>query len=330
MLSHRERLLACLNNDSALDRIPVALWRHFPVDDQNPITLAAATLNYQQQFDFDLVKVTPASSFCLRDWGVEDKWEGDPEGTRRYTKRVVLSPKDWEKLPVLRPNSPHLARQLECLKILRKELGAETPILQTIFNPLAQAKNLAGGETLLVHMRQYPEALLKGLEIIAESTRQFIEAAMGNGIDGIFYAIQHAQSHLLSAGEFEKFSLPFDKTLLSSAHDLKFNMVHLHGQNVLFAQVNSLPMNFLNWHDRDTDWSLTKGQKQFDGVVCGGLKRETVVLGTQEEILAEIKDAMLQTQEHRFLLGTGCVVPITAPYGNIKAVRTSVEQVTWA
>ena len=328
MLSHRERLLACVNDDSSLDRIPVALWRHFPVDDQNPITLAAATLNYQQQFDFDLVKVTPASSFCLRDWGVEDEWEGDYEGTRHYTKRVVHSPKDWEKLHLLRPNSPHLARQLECLKILRKELGAETPILQTIFNPLAQAKNLAGGETLIVHMRQYPEALLKGLEIIAESTRQFIEVAIEYGIDGIFYAIQHAQSHLLSAGEFENFSLQFDKRLLSGAEVLKLNMVHLHGQNILFDQVNTLPMDFLNWHDRDTDWSLTEGQKKFNGVVCGGLKRETVVLGNQEEILAEINDAMHQTQGHRFLLGTGCVVPITAPYGNIKAVRMSAEQVS--
>ena len=30
------------------------------------------------QYDFDLVKVTPASSFCLRDWGAEDRWTGNP------------------------------------------------------------------------------------------------------------------------------------------------------------------------------------------------------------------------------------------------------------
>ena len=62
-LSAHERLQACLKDDPALDSPPVALWRHFPVDDQEAATLAAATLDFQRHYDFDLVKVTPASSF---------------------------------------------------------------------------------------------------------------------------------------------------------------------------------------------------------------------------------------------------------------------------
>lgn len=326
MLSHRERLLACLTDDPALDRPPVALWRHFPVDDQTPETLAAATLAFQAQFDFDLVKVTPASSFCLRDWGVVDQWEGDTEGTRRYMKRVILDPSDWDKLPILNPDSPHLANQLKCLRMIRAGLDPQTPLLQTIFNPLAQAKNLAGSETLIVHMRRCPEAVMQGLEIIAESTKRFITAAAQTGIDGIFYAIQHAQSQLLTEEEFSRFSFPFDASLLNSCRDLHFNMVHLHGLHVMFDQIASLPANILNWHDRETTWSLAEGKKRFHGIVCGGLKRETVVLGTRADVLAEIDEARRQTGDKRFLLGTGCVVPVIAAYGNIVAVRQSVEK----
>ena len=94
MTSHKERIQACINNE-VLDRPPVALWRHFPVDDQNPETLAAATLIFQQTYDFDLVKVTPASSFCVKDWGVEDQWMGDTEGTRRYTRHIIEDARDW-------------------------------------------------------------------------------------------------------------------------------------------------------------------------------------------------------------------------------------------
>jgi uroporphyrinogen decarboxylase len=325
MTTHKERLHACLAVDPALDRPPVALWRHFPVDDQSPESLAAAILAYQDVFDFDLVKVTPASSFCLKDWGSEDCWEGDSEGTRRYTKHIVTSPADWEHLPVLNPDSPHLADQLKCLKLLRKKLGQETPILQTIFNPLSQAKNLSGGETLVVHLRQYPDAVLKGLETITESTRRFIEAAIETGIDGIFYAIQHAQSHLLSTEEFTRFSASYDGSLINCANELWCNMAHLHGTNILFEPVAELPVQILNWHDRETAWSLVKGQTHFNGTVCGGLKRETVVLGTPREILNESTDALKQTKGKRFILGTGCVVPITAPFGNIMAVRQSVE-----
>src|SRR5512141_3300093 len=100
MISHSDRLRAILDGETP-DRPAVALWRHFPVDDQEPHSLAAATLQFQQTFDFDLVKVTPASSFCLKDWGVEDRWVGDSEGTRRDTKRGIEAAEDWESLTVL-------------------------------------------------------------------------------------------------------------------------------------------------------------------------------------------------------------------------------------
>jgi hypothetical protein len=88
MTTHRERIQACLNGEQ-IDRTPIALWRHFPVDDQNPELLAASTLHFQNTYDFDIVKVTPASSFAVKDWGVEDQWMGDSEGSRRYTKRII-------------------------------------------------------------------------------------------------------------------------------------------------------------------------------------------------------------------------------------------------
>src|SRR5258706_14933510 len=137
MPTHRKRMEACLSG-KILDRAPVALWRHFPVDDQSPETLAAATLHWQKAYDWDLVKVTPASSFCLKDWGVEDTWQGESEGTRAYTKRVVFNAEDWSRLTVLGPDSPRLAAQLKCLSLLRKRLPRETPLVQTIFSPLSQ------------------------------------------------------------------------------------------------------------------------------------------------------------------------------------------------
>ncbi|MEN9563116.1 MAG: hypothetical protein RIR73_1360, partial [Chloroflexota bacterium] len=54
MTTHRERIQACLNGERT-DRTPIALWRHFPEEDQNPETLAAATIKFQQTYDFDIV-----------------------------------------------------------------------------------------------------------------------------------------------------------------------------------------------------------------------------------------------------------------------------------
>jgi uroporphyrinogen decarboxylase len=324
MMNHRERLIACLSGKET-DRTPIALWRHFPVDDQSPETLAAAIVHFQQTYDFDLVKVTPASSYCVKDWGVEDQWMGDTEGTRRYTRRVIHSPEDWEKLPTLDPDAPHLAGQLACLRQIRLALGQDAPLLQTIFSPLAQAKNLAGNETLLAHLRQFPEALMKGLDTIALTTARFVEAVLATGIDGVFYAIQHAQAGLLSPEEYTRFGLPVDKQILESAQGLWCNLLHLHGKDVYYPLVNSLPFPIVNWHDRETYPSLRAAQALFDGVVCGGLRQDTLVFGSQEEVRKEALDALAQTEGRRFILGTGCVVPVIAPHGNLTAARRSVE-----
>ncbi len=249
MTTHKERIQACLNNE-ILDHPPVALWRHFPVDDQWPETLAASTLHFQRMYDFDLVKVTPASSFCVKDWGVEDQWMGDTEGTRRYTKRIIHDPRDWEKLSALNPTAPHLAGQLACLRLIGAGLDPETPLLQTIFSPLAQAKNLAGDETLITHLRLYPEAVMRGLTFIAETTRRFVEACLERGVDGIFYAIQHAQASLLTLEEYNTFGLPYDYEVIQPAEGLWCNLLHLHGNDIYFSPVDWLKFQIVNWHDR--------------------------------------------------------------------------------
>jgi uroporphyrinogen decarboxylase len=323
--SHKERLQACLAGETP-DRPPVALWRHFPVDDQTPEGLAGATIDFQLTYDFDLVKVTPSSSFEIKDWGAEDEWRGTPEGTRDYTSRVVQHPQDWERLTVLDPKGGWLGQQLECLRVITSQLGPETPVIQTIFSPLSQAKNLAGGSRLILHLRQHPEAVRKGLETIAESTRRFIEAASETGIAGIFYAVQHAQYELLSADEYRQFGLEDDRSLCASAGNLWLNMLHLHGEQVMFDQFADFPVQIINWHDRDTPPSLNEGLERYSGAACGGLSRDrTMLLGTPEQVSAEAQDAIRSTGGRRFVLGTGCVIFTTVPRANIMAARKSVE-----
>ena len=324
MTTHKERMQASIQGE-VIDRPPIALWRHFPVDDQSPEALARATLNFQQIYDFDLVKVTPASSFCAKDWGVEDKWLGHTEGTRQYTKHVIHHPRDWEQLPILDPSARHLAAQLECLRLIRAELETDTPLLQTVFSPLAQAKNLSSNEVLLAHLRLYPEAVMKGLETIAESTRRFVAACLETGVDGIFYATQHAQANLLTLTEYETFGLPYDLKVLEPARELWCNLLHLHGRDIYFSLVSHLDFPIVNWHDRETQPSLAEAQQIFNGVVCGGLRQDTLVYEDQAEVRKEAADAIQQTGGKRFLLGTGCVVPIIASHGNIIAARKSVE-----
>jgi uroporphyrinogen decarboxylase len=325
MTTKRERLQAAIEGESA-DRPAVALWRHFPVDDQDPATLAEASAAFQRNYDFDFIKVTPASSFCLRDWGVEDEWRGSTEGTRDYTRRVIHDVRDWEKLQNLDPSFGALSDQLSCLELLRQEVGSEVPIIQTIFSPLAQAKNLAGQTLLFDHLHRDPELVEIGLETITRSVIAFIDSARSFNIDGVFYAIQHASYGYFDRQSYARFGEKYDHEILAATEGLWLNVLHLHGESLMFDLATEYPIQVVNWHDQETWPDLREGKSQTSAAVCGGIRRETMVLGDPQRIKREAMEAIDSMDGGRgFILGTGCVVPVIAPRGNLQAARDAAD-----
>jgi uroporphyrinogen decarboxylase len=325
MITHEERLKRCLAGETT-DRAPVALWRHFPVEDQSPELLAKAVVTFQTTYDFDLVKITPSSSYSVKDWGALDQWTGNPEGSCEYVKFPVQHYEDWTKLRPLSPTRGSLAQQLECIKMIKQNLPAGTPIIQTIFNPLSQAKNLVGKNNLVTHLRLCPEEVKAALKVITQTTIEFVEAAKSCGIDGIFFAIQHAQAGLLSPVEYDEFGIPYDLEILEHTRELWLNVAHLHGTAVYFGKISQYPVDVINWHDLETPPDLKTAKLLFPGTVCGGLRQwDTLVNGTPELVTREAQESIKNAKSGRFILGTGCVLPITAPHSNILAARKAVE-----
>jgi uroporphyrinogen decarboxylase len=132
----------------------------------------------------------------------------------------------------------------------------------------------------------------------------------------------------LSRAEYETFGRPYDLRLLQVANQAPawFNLLHVHGDEVMFDLLADYPMQAWNWHDQETPPSLAEGREQVSGAVVGGLRQwDTLLRGTPGEVQAEAAEAIRQTGGRRFILGTGCVTPITSPYANLRAVRGAVE-----
>jgi uroporphyrinogen decarboxylase len=323
-MSKRERLEATIAGE-AVDRLAVALWRHWPGDDQRAEDLARSTLDFQRMFDFDFIKVTPSSNYCLAGWRAESRWVGNQEGTREWRQRVIQRAEDWTRLDVQDPTSGLLGEVRRALGGIGQEVGGEVPFIQTIFNPLSQAKNLAG-ERLLADLRQHPDALKSGLETITQTSVRFVEAIRDTGIAGIFLALQHATYDLLTEEEYREFGRPYDLRILEVVQDSWFNLLHLHGSNVMFDLVSDYPVQAINWHDRETPPTLREGVNRFPGSLVGGLRQwETMLRGTPDQVRSEVHTAMEETNGRRLVIGTGCVTPITSPLGNIRAAREAVE-----
>ncbi len=324
LMSKYDRLAAAIRGEET-DRPLVALWRHFPTDDLDPEQLALSAVAFQTQYDWDFIKLTPTSSYSVEDWGCRVAYRGHPEGTSEYIARPIETPADWARLEPLDPQAGALGQQLRCIRRARELAGSDIPLIETVFSPLAQAKNLVGGGLEIVHVRRHRAEIQHALEVIAETTARFVQAALAAGADGIFYAMQRASADSLSEAEYREVARPLDLRILEAAKDARFNLLHLHGLHTYFDMVADYPAHALNWHDRDTGPSLAEGARRFPGLVVGGLSQRDMVEGSAHSVRALAREAIEALGGRRLCLSTGCVMQTVTPWGNIRALRAAVD-----
>jgi uroporphyrinogen decarboxylase len=304
-----------------VERTPVALWRHFPHDDQDPGKLAARTLEWQRAWNFDLVKFMPSGTYSVEDWGAKSAYDGAPNGARVITEPGVGSSAEWRRLRPLDPAKGVLGEQNAALARAARELGGSVPILQTVFSPLTTARKLRG-EALLEDLRSDPQSLEAGLRVITDVTIGFSLAALAAGAHGLFFATQLATTDVLRVEEYRGFGSRFDLEVLSEIKaKSRLNMLHVHGENIMFDLLASYPVDMVNWHDRLTAPSLAQGLTKMKGAAVGGVEeRNLLVSGSVEDVRSQVRDAIAQTGGRRLVVGPGCVAAIAAPERNIRAV----------
>lgn len=325
MNMHKRDRLAAAVAGAPVDRPPVALWRHFAGDDQRAQDLAAAHIRWQEAYDFDFLKVTPASSYAVDDYGVITAWLGNEEGTRDIVHHPVGEPSGLAELPALDVARGSYGMVRTALQLVAAAVGEDVTVLQTVFSPLAQLKKLVGAQ-FYPYVRLYPDAVHAGLRQLTANTVAHIESLANTGVRGIFYAVQHATAHTLSPAEYALFGRPYDVQILGSVPEGWLKLLHLHGHDGYFEAFVDYPVHIMNWHDRETRPSLAEGQRLFGGAVAGGIRQiETLLRGTPAQVLEEARDAWQQTKGQRLVLSTGCVSMIPTPEANLRAVRAAVE-----
>ncbi|HRQ79565.1 MAG TPA: uroporphyrinogen decarboxylase family protein [Azospirillaceae bacterium] len=316
---YRELLMAVLSGTPA-PVCPVFAHQHHPSADQDGERLAEATLAWQSRFDADLVKITPASTWQIRDYGVEDSDDpGDPLGRRRITRRVVTRPDDWRRLPRLDPHSGFTARILRAAVLVKRGSPA-APVLATVYSPASQAAKLAGDGLFAEHVRRRREDVAAGLRTIADNTTRLIAALADIGVDGVFLAAQNARSELFPARLYAEALLSGDLACLDAASGLSCNILHLHGDGVhheLFQDVGSLLLHLeASSGNASIEALLRSGAKVASGPSPGG----AISAGNRDAALTEVHAMLRRFKGPRFVLAPGCTLPLSTPAANIDAL----------
>src|SRR6185503_3847660 len=144
-MSRRDRIRAALNREP-VDRVPYAVWRHFPAVDKSPAGLAQATLRFHERYGSDFLKVTPAGGYAVEEWGCVESPDVRPDGHRPCATCAVRSADDWKRIRVLDPTTA-AGYSIHVETIIRMGFDrriADALALPTVFSPLSLARKLSG------------------------------------------------------------------------------------------------------------------------------------------------------------------------------------------
>ncbi len=322
-----ERIEAILGGKE-IDRPCISLWKHFPVTDRIPHKFVEKTVSFQKTYDWDFVKLCYNGLFSIEDGGSVIKWPEKEDEVGVVSDFYIKEEKDWGSLKHSSVNEGALAREIGITKEIVKQLKGEVPVIGTVFSPLTTAIKMSD-DVLFDHLRGNSQNLNKALHIITETTIKFVKELLKVGVDGIFFASQLATTDRLTVEEYNNYGRRFDLPILEAVQDKTwFNMLHLHGGEPMFDELEDYPVQALNWHDRKVSIDLATGRKKTDKVLIGGIDEHGILAkGTEKELEEHVRDAVNQVGDNKLILGPGCVVPLHIPDEKFVTLKKIVENI---
>ena len=305
-------MAAALRRDRA-DRAPVSAWGHSYEREWSVDELATTTVGIARRCELDFVKLQVRASCFAETFGAAWRYSGSPSLPPVMEQPGASDAKAWRRIADTEPDRRILTEQIQVMAAVTRELGPETPCLQTVFSPGMVAWFLAGSDIDVLRslLRAEPDLMAAGLARISQTLAWFARESIAAGAAGLFYAINPlANTAVVAADEYERILLPFDRSTLAGADGAWFNMLHLCGANVNTSLVEALRPHCVNWSVHDAgNPGLAEMRDRHRIAVAGGLHRDSPIrTGTVEEVRREAAEAIRQTSGRGHLLTPGCSV----------------------
>ncbi len=337
-MNREERIRAVLEGRTP-DRLPVSVWMHMSDVDQDPVSLAEALCGFNEKYDYDFIKMMPCGAYMVPDWGAKLQIFADKYKEAEIGAPGISCVEDYMRLEPLPAIYGNWGRTLQLAQRLSKLVKPNTPYIQTIFTPATTLKKLAGTPRLAKDMVENPGAVHQALDVITETTVNFVKANIEAGVSGFFLATQCATYDFMTDLQFAEFCKPYDgKVIRAFSGETWFNVFHIHGGNIMFDAVKDYDCNVLNWHDRYTPPSLAQAREKTGKVFLGGLREVPTIIGSRlsyDSILAtesadgierHVREAADMVGGKGLIVGPGCVADPRSPEENLRAVRRAAAQ----
>jgi uroporphyrinogen decarboxylase len=310
------------------ERIPLGLWTHLPEVDQDPQRLAQATYQFYRDFDLDFVKTMDSGLYSVEDFGVLPDYSAIATGgtaTPHYTPFSSVG--DLVRLAPVDVSNGAYGRQLESLRELLSLLDGAAPVVVTVFSPLTSVNKLLAGKLGGLLAGEDDDAPLRhALDVFTEVTTRFVQQAIGLGASGVFYASQVSTTGVVGADAHTQYAEPYDLAVLESAREGWFNILHLHGDDLLFDIASRYPAQAVSWHIGETAPQASHGIAASGKAAVGGIKQSDIPSGDRAALRRSLGDLIEQTGGIQTIVGPGCTIPHPFENSSLAAVRTILDE----
>jgi uroporphyrinogen decarboxylase len=326
-MKSRERVWAALEG-RAVDRPPVSFWGHIYHRESSAAELAEATFEFWREYRWDWVKLNPRKHYHVEPWDVRYRYPDGHDLKPVLESWPVRSPADWAQVTPRPPTAGALGEQIEAVRLLRRALPAEVPLIETVFTPLAVLGEMVETpDELRAHLDSHPELVRGALEAVTVTYEPFVRELLRAGADGIYFAtVDWASADLLAPAQVRAWARPFDLRVLAAAADAPFNVMHVCKRRNLLFEFGDYPVAACSWATNDpTNPTLRAALGRLRSAVMGGISQDGALQASDPgAALAEYAAGLAETAGRRWLVAPGCSIPPGTPPENLHAVRDAV------
>jgi uroporphyrinogen decarboxylase len=309
-MNKRDTLLALAHGEALPDYIPAAFFMHFDPAYHRGQAAVDKHLGFFRSTGMDLLKIQYEKS--------------------QPTFQRIRKPEDWAQLP-LYPDE-FFDEPIRVVKGLVDAARSEALVVMTLYSPFMWAAHLDQDAQVASHLKENPEAVAKGLEIMTENVLKLVRGCKRAGVDGFYASSQGGEAFRFQDPQvFRKYIMPTDLAVWEEIQPCTFNILHICDYEGMYADLTPFqeyPGQVVNSSLKLTNRSLTpkEAAQMFGRPFMGGLERKGVIAtGTPQSIRQAVTDVLSQAPE-RFILAADCTVPGDTPWDHLKTAIDTVHQ----
>ena len=305
-MNKRDLVLSLLDGSKTPEILPAAFFLHFDPAFHRGQAAVEKHLEYFRYTGMDFVKIQ-----------YENGFPHIPE---------IRHPVDWVNMPFY--GLDFYQEPLRVVEGLVKAAKKEALVILTLYSPFMLAGQTTSEELLTRHIRENPEAVNRGMEVITASLMGFVKECIRLGLDGFYTSTQGGEAGRLDSMDlFDACVRPYDLALMEEINrSCIFNILHVCDYRLPYSDLTP----FVNYpgHVVNCSLELAEGKEisprqvsqLFGRPFMGGLDRLGILAkGTAEDARAAARAAIAQLPE-RAILGADCTVPGNTSWDNLRAV----------